>query len=423
VTGNGWDLDIGESSFTLEGPSAYAADREKVRCFTGPFGSIEEACSMTASGARVDIRSNRPLGAYEGLTVAIRFPPGVIIEPTALDTFLMFAADNGILGLPILALIVMYVLWHRRGRDPKGRGTVIPHYEPVRGLAPMEMQALRDQSIHHRATTATIIDLARRGYLKINFMENKGVFGSSQNYGFDKTREADESLSPFEREIFSGLFAGGDMVDLPELKGTFHTSVASAHDKVFASLEKKRLFGHSPKSVRTVYTTIGIVLGAFMIWTGAFFGAVAVFSIVLSALIIVAFGWHMPRKTHEGALALEEVEGFIWFLRVTEKDRLKFHNAPSLKPETFHAYLPYAIAFGVEEEWAAQFRDLSVPPPDYAAGYGSWNAMHFANSMHAMDAKAATSAYAAPSSAGSGGSGFSGGGSGGGFGGGGGGSW
>lgn len=423
VTGDKWEVEIAQASISLSGPETYVALKERIKCFTGPFGSIEEACSIIPSANKAEIRSNRPLMPYEGLTVALRFPPGLIVEPTFTDGLFMFVKDNGILGLPIIVFLVMYILWHRRGRDPKGRGTVIPQYEPLRGLMPMEMHALKHQNIDHSGTTATIIDLARRGFLKINFGENKKLFGVTPTYRFVKQKEADETLNPFETTIFEGLFESGDDVDMTSLKGTFHTSITKAEQDAFESLQQKKLFGHNPGSVRATYLTIAFVAAMLLFWTGAFLGGVAIFSALVSALIIAGFGWFMPRKTHQGAIALEEVEGFNWFLRVTEKDRLKFHNAPKLKPETFHAYLPYAIAFGVEEEWAAQFKDLAVPEPDYATGYGTWNTMHFANSMHALDAKAATAAYAAPSSAGSGGSGFSGGGGGGGFGGGGGGSW
>ncbi len=119
------------------------------------------------------------------------------------------------------------------------------------------------------------------------------------------------------------------------------------------------------------------------------------------------------------------MEGFKWFLSVTEKDRLAFHNAPKLKPEQFHAFLPAAIVFGVENQWAGQFKSLDVPPPDYATGavLTNCNALNFANSLGTLNTAAAASAYAAPASAGSGGSGFGGGAAGGGGGGGGGGSW
>ena len=94
-------------------------------------------------------------------------------------------------------------------------------------------------------------------------------------------------------------------------------------------------------------------------------------------------------------------------------------------------FLPVAIALGVENEWAEQFKDLHIEPPEWAEGnVSSWTPAMMAHAMSDLSHASAASVYNAPSSGGSsiaggGGSGFSSGGgfSGGGFGGGGGGSW
>ena len=135
----------------------------------------------------------------------------------------------------------------------------------------------------------------------------------------------------------------------------------------------------------------------------------------------------MPRKTKKGAEAHEKILGFKWFLSVTEKDRLKFHNAPAKSPKEFEEFLPYAMVLGVEKEWAGQFADLYLTPPEWFAGSSSsaFGALYMVNALHAMSANFGSVAVSRPGGgAGSGSSGFGGGGfSGGGFGGGGGGSW
>lgn len=426
VTGNEWDVPILQSSFSLVGPSAFDAAVADTVCYTGSYGSKEQSCKVLTQANTVQFVSERSFGPNEGLTIAVRFPEGLIAEPTAWERFIQILADNGILGLPLVVFVVMYGLWRKKGRDPKGRGTIVPQYDPPRGLAPIEMQALKGQSINHSAITATMLELARRGYMKIEFSEQEGWFGKKvQEYAFLREKEADDALKPFERTILSGIFDGNDRVELEDLKGTFHKDIHRAKEQAFSALRKNGLFGKNPNSVRATYIVIAVIAVAFVAWMIPLlgFGALGVASVIVSGVVIAAFGWFMPSKTKKGAVVLEEVEGFKWFLSVTEKDRLKFHNAPEVKPETFHEFLPYAIAFGVEKEWAKQFEGIDVPPPDYATGITTWNALYFASSMHALDAHAASTAFVAPSSAGSGGSGFSGGGGGGGFGGGGGGSW
>lgn len=426
VTGNAWEVPIAQASFSLRGPEGFLPADAPVACFVGSFGSTEESCTVSANGAVVTVSSDRLLRQAEGMTVVVRFPEGLIAAPTLWDVVWQFILDNWTLGIPILTFLVMFWLWFTRGREPKGKGTVVPHYAPPRKLSPAEMVALRDQQVPHKAATATILDLARRGYVQIEFGEEKGLFQKTSTYTFVKRKAADASLSAAEASILEGLFAEGDRVELTELKGSFHKSVQLFQSAVMTSLQEKQFFGARPSQVRGAYIGVAVALIVVLFWfLLPWMTGVTVAALVLSAVIIASFGYFMPQKTKEGAVALEEVEGFKWFLSVTEKERLAFHNAPERKPSQFHQFLPAAVAFGVEKQWAEQFKGIDIPPPDYATGtvLHHWSAIYFISALGDFGHAASTAAYSPPSSAGAGGSGFSGGGSGGGFGGGGGGSW
>ena len=428
VTGNGWDIPIASASVAIRAPEGFDAMSVPSACFTGTYGSTEASCEIKAQGNVAWFISDRSLEPQEGLTAVLSFPKGLLEEVTTMELVKRFLFDNGILALPFLVAIAMYVLWRRDGRDPKGKGTVVPQYEPPRGLTPMEMNGLKYQSAQPASVTASIIDLARRGYLRILYGEEKGLLGTSTTYSFEKLRDGNDDLLPHERTLFDGMgfdAGGSNVVTLDSLKKTYYQSVSSAKNSVMATLRTKGFFGRNPNNVRASWLSVAGLMGFCGVFSFVALHTeiVWVIALVISALIIAAFGWFMPKKTKEGAIALEEVEGFKWFLSVTEKDRLAFHNAPAVKPEMFHAFLPYAIAFGVEERWAEQFKGLNIPDPDYVSGYhGNMNALFFVHSLNSFESSMAK-AFTPPSSAGSGGSGFSGGGSGGGFGGGGGGSW
>jgi uncharacterized membrane protein len=126
----------------------------------------------------------------------------------------------------------------------------------------------------------------------------------------------------------------------------------------------------------------------------------------------------MPARTQKGTRALEEALGFEEFLRRVEKDRF---DRVVKTPEMFEKYLPFAMALGVEQNWANAFADIYTTPPQWYRG-GSFQSFHsraFVGGLNQMSTRAAAVMASAPRS--SGGSGFSGGSSGGGFGGGGGG--
>ena len=66
--------------------------------------------------------------------------------------------------------------------------------------------------------------------------------------------------------------------------------------------------------------------------------------------------------TEKGYDVWAQVEGLKLYLDVAEKDRMKFAEAPDKTPERFTKLLPYAIALGVERQWAKQFEGIDIEP-------------------------------------------------------------
>jgi len=128
----------------------------------------------------------------------------------------------------------------------------------------------------------------------------------------------------------------------------------------------------------------------------------------------------MPARTLEGTTAVEKVIGFEEFLSRVESDRFE---RMVKTPAMFEKYLPFAMAFGVENNWVKAFEEIYRQPPEWYRGPSGRMDFHprsFVSDLGRMSSRAAAVMASAPRS--SGGSGFSGGGfSGGGFGGGGGG--
>jgi uncharacterized membrane protein len=147
--------------------------------------------------------------------------------------------------------------------------------------------------------------------------------------------------------------------------------------------------------------------------------ATAVVAGILSGLIMVFFGWFMPSRTTRGTREVEKVLGFREFLSRVEGDRLE---RMVKTPEMFEKFLPFAMALGVEDNWAKAFDGIYTQPPSWYSGPGgmaTFRPSSFTHNLGVMSTTAAATMSSAPRS--SGGSGFSGGSSGGGFGGGGGG--
>jgi uncharacterized membrane protein len=314
----------------------------------------------------------------------------------------------------------MFTLWWRRGRDPLGRGTIVPEYESPEALTPLQMYAILHDRVGNSAVSSEIIYLATRGYIKITKLHEKVLIFSHSDYQLTKLKDA-EDLPDYDQALMSGLFGTGSEVKLSELKNKFYKSLPKIKKATMRSVISAGYFAQDPTGVVLMYVLIGAGVVFVSFYLGAF-STLAVVSGALSGGIIILFGLIMPKVTKEGAVIRERIKGLNMYMTVAEKDRINFHNAPAKDPQLFEVLLPFAMVLGVEKEWAKQFEGIYMSQPNWYSdpSMSGFNPVFFTNDLHSFSTGAASTLASAPG----GGSGSGGGGSsGGGMGGGGGGSW
>ena len=270
--------------------------------------------------------------------------------------------------------------------------------------------------------TATIVDLAVRGVLRID--ENK--IGDGYTFVLLK-RPA--GLKPHEEALLNGLFSdfSSTSVALSELENHFYVHLPAIQGHLYDSLLDSGYYRIRPDRVRFRAYRTGLTVGVLTAfggsWLAGVFGmapAPFIISGIATAVIILVFGRIMPARTPRGARALEDALGFEDFLGHVDADRFE----RTIKtPEMFEAFLPYAMALRVDKRWAAAFASVYLQPPSWYGGDGSsFDPSGFSVRLGDMSRAVGLTLSSSPRSSGSsGGSGFSGGSSGGGGGGGGGG--
>ncbi len=434
ATGNEWSAVIAQAKATVILPQAVSAGDLKSDCYAGPPGSADPCVSDRFVYSGPDtvekiVYTNDRLNSGEGLTVVAGFPVGLVAYPSAFEKVMNVLRDNWILGLPFLTFIVLYYLWRTRGRDPRGRGTIIAQYDSPDGLSPVEVGTIIDERAEGKDLSAEIINLAVAGYLKIERLE-KGAILKSSDYELTKLKDSDAPTNNLDGKLLAALFSSGKTtVRISELKDKFYKDWEKIKKDVYTAVVAKGYFPKSPAKVRGIYAGVGILIPFLVAVAGsAIFGmtigAYSVGSLAIMGLLIVIFGIFMPAKTAKGVAAKEYILGLKRYLVVAEKDRINFHNAPDKNPKRFEKLLPYAMVLGVEKEWAKQFEGIYNQEPSWYhdPSGGAFSAMIFANNLGSFRSSANSALASRPAS--SGGSGLGGGGfSGGGFGGGGGGSW
>ncbi|MBI4090055.1 MAG: DUF2207 domain-containing protein [Candidatus Kerfeldbacteria bacterium] len=429
VTGTDWDVPLTSVAAVVHLPPGATAESVQATCYTGPLGSDERNCSIGVEPPLIN------LSAAEPLTAVVGWAPGVVIKPANYDELRSAAGQSsasnffgqfglpwivvGNLALPLVVALFLFFWWKRHGHDPQTEPrTTVVQYDPPDKLTPGEIGVLFDERANPRDIIAIMIDLAVRGYLSITEVKNDRFLGlgTSTDYTLKRERPVadDASLQPHERQMLKALFADGSSVDLSDLKGKFHTHMRDISEQLYQTAVTKGYFVAHPDRARKKFLILGVmVLAGGLVVPFLFPG------FLITGVLMLIFSRVMPKRTPKGVKALRHTRGFKEYLEKAEKYRLQWQE----REHIFEQFLPYAMAFGVADQWSKAFADIAMQPPRWYYGTydGGFNSLLLWSSLSSMHTQA-TQAFVPPAARGS--SGFGGGGfSGGGFGGGGGGSW
>ena len=412
------------------------------------------------------------------------------------------SAFAGLIGL-LIVFVCYYFTWAKVGKDPR-KGTIIPLYEPPDGLSPAAMRYVVRMGYDNKCFAAALINMAVKRYLKISEEKNvhtvtkdkvdettlspeeQGVAlalfdgGDSLELDDSNYKKVSAAIADVKTSLKSrygkGYFSRNGQYLIPGIALSILTLAAST---ALMPPDKAATIGFlgvwlAGWSFGTAFLVLMVVRGwqALARGTGAgefkscaSAGCVSLFalpflageffalfmlgresSIAFMLFVLVLAGVNylfyelMRAPTVKGRALLDQIEGFRMYLSVAEADELNMMNPPEKTPEIFEKYLPYALALGVEQQWAERFARVleaaSVGGQPYQpVWYSGRDFMHvgtgagiggFASALGGSISGAIASSSSPPGSSSgfsSGGGGGGGGSSGGGGGGGGGGGW
>jgi len=380
VTGNSWTMPIDSVHTRVVLPDGVMPTR--VAVYTGARGSVATDAKITRDVNEVDFALTRGLYPNEGMTIGVGWPAGSITSrPNQTQEMLATAIQWIPLLIPAFVFFLAYRSWNKRGRDP-AEGSYVVHYEPVAGASPAELGTLVDNSADMDDITATLVDLAVRGFIRIEEVTESHLFGLSKStdYIFHILRKREEwtSLAPHEQRYLEALSGStlfdGDQVKVSELKNEFYTKLPKIRDAIYDNLVARGYYLQRPDKVKAKWIGIAAVTAAAL--TGlavlsvktmvVMFSPIALIAAaVISAIILFVFAQIMPARTIAGARAREAALGFKEFLERVESERYK---KMITSPEMFEKYLPYAMAFGVADKWAKAFESMNLQPPTWYVG-------------------------------------------------------
>ena len=446
--GDQWAAAIERAEVTVLAP----ADIQRVACFQGYTGTTETCASADQQGATARFAAGRSLQPYEGLTVVVAIPKGVVPDPEPIreERWSAERAFSVNVGTVVAAVAVAGLLggalgrlWWREGRDRRfigspidqvmgtstGESEMVPvgegdleapvEFAPPENVRPGQIGTLLDERANVIDVTATIVDLAGRGFLLIREIPDEGLF-SKVDWTLIRLEKGDVELLTYERRLLDALFRDGSEVKVSELKTTFAERLHGVEDSLYADAMRQKWFRARPDQVRLRWAGGGVfllVIGAALTFVLARWThwAIVGIPVIVAGAALALMARQMPSRTAKGTAMLRRVRGFRRVIATAETHMSRWAEEENV----FTRYLPYAIVFGLTKKWAKAFEDLGLQPDTstWYVGPHAFTAAAFADSIDGFAVTTGGTLASTPSSSGSsgfGGGGFSGGGGGGG---------
>ena len=380
---------ISHSTVRLHLPASFSSDQLTLGGFVNGLESLQiynegEIATFGTSGARIiDSQTieftGGPFYGGDEWEIGVRFPHGFVTSEKQLwqtiedrRPLFNFFGLSGAIILTLAGILGLYMFWYFRGRD-KPVGVKAEYYpKPPQNIPPGVVGVLLDENADMEDIMATLIDLGRRGYLRIT-EEEASFFGKKNEFTFTKLGKDEASLLPYEKALLKAVFGNTRQRKLSALKNKFYTSLPDIRAKMYEEVTKYGFFQGNPEKVRQKYGCMGFAAlgGAGLLAFGVYqlaFNSLHLFddfyalcfsaSIMVFPLGLLLIARVMPRKTATGARAAMQWTAFRNYLKNVDK----YQDVQKAK-EQFELYLPYAIAFGLEKSWVARFEKTDVPIP------------------------------------------------------------
>lgn len=282
--------------------------------------------------------------------------------------------STGLLGLSCLlglgGPLGMFLLWQRRGRDPKVG--IVPEYlsDPPDDLPPAMVGTLVDERADVRDVISTVIDLAHRGYLVMEESLREGFMGIGQTrqFTFKRTDKAAEDLRTYEKQMLTAVFSGGRMErTLDSLQNQFYMHIPLIQSAIYDALVEEGYFPRNPANVRAGWGILGAALtvlggiGVFMTFDIA--PAISDFlpllpgAVAVTGIAMLIAGQYMAARSAKGAEFSARWLAFYRYLQNLEK-----YTQVETAASRFDDFLPYAVCFGLDRQWVRRFSEVPATP-------------------------------------------------------------
>lgn len=360
-----------------------------VDCQSGAPAQLTSCDTVSASTfeARQPEFGNGALGAGQVVVMSFKVsereiaPNEMVRELWTLDR--AFSADwphlLTALGVALLGSLALWLLHRRRGRDELAEPSLVARFEPVgdgqtrfilnQDVRPGEIGTIADERVDPVDVTATILDLAQRGHLRIVELDRRSPH-APLDWALERAEHGNDELLEYEKLMLDALVAAdGEPILVSEIGANVVDKLGPIQDAIYGEAVTRGWFPSNPDQVRRNYARIGM-------WTliAAFIGLgllVAFTRFGLTGLVLVGLAvgvifvaQQMPRRTPAGSSVYHGLQATAIQLQTQPTNQ-----APQGEEyDELSRILPYAVVLGAQERWLQALADADddpgVPDPD-----------------------------------------------------------
>ncbi len=367
------------------------------------------------------------------LSVVVSLPKGAVSGPDLDQRALFFFRDMSAYGAGLAGLTVFFAYylfaWVRVGRDPQA-ASIVPRYKPPAGCSPGIARRLMTMGYDRTTFSAGLLNLAAEGLIRITSQAGRyfaertekqavglapdesallaALFNGISGSVHQRARQELDALTIHRayrahrralrlivnRQYFTrnlrylipalliSLIVAAINAEIVDIGGSYIMELTGLGIWMLLMgfvtrflVRKKVLELKKPSKFIYLAALFPLVLYAVAVVVSH---SVEIFNIMKFMFIVplfimmtghVVFFFLLRAPTVIGRKALDQIEGFRIFLARAEGDRLDRMHPPEKTPAQFQAYMPYALAFNVENRWSEQFageidETYTLPPLD-----------------------------------------------------------
>ncbi len=286
---------------------------------------------------------------------------------------------------------------------------IMPQFSPPNNLTPASMGFISELFFNNNCLVAELLDLEARGLVSINFEEkitpspkfsekivkffSKFINNHERIFLVLSTEVNNINLSSYDQELIACFFTQSKISSLhSNTSDIYKTQLNSINihrfKRIVLSHVESTLISYTKNSINplkiifylrrfflkneTIFYIVIILLGLLYILYEKMMTTLFILGLI-PFLLFYIYRVFMPRS-HEGEIVYEEIKAFKLYLKTDEKDLIETlelnldidekdlteitKNLPVKTVDLYKHYLPYAVAFGVDDQWINKFSSI-----------------------------------------------------------------